>query len=119
MSQRLRLITLIVVIAGVLAACGGAREDDLQRTAAPATGTAAATVVIDDMAFSPETVEIAAGETVAWLWRDSATHDVAFDDGAASPKQKSGSWQRTFTQPGTYGYDCTLHHNMTGTVIVR
>ena len=118
MSRRLRVITLVVVIAAVLAACGTS-DDDLQRTAAPATGTAAATVVIDDMAFSPETVEISAGDTLAWVWRDSATHDVAFDDGVASPKQTSGSRQRTFTQPGTYDYVCTLHPNMRGTVVVR
>ncbi|HEX2272325.1 MAG TPA: cupredoxin family copper-binding protein [Acidimicrobiales bacterium] len=118
MPRRLRLIALVVMIAAVLAACGTS-DDDLRRTAAPATGTAAATVVIDDMAFSPETVEIPAGDTVAWVWRDSATHDVAFADGAASPKQKSGSWQRTFSQPGTYDYVCTLHPNMRGTVVVR
>lgn len=46
-------------------------------------------------------------------------HDAAFDDGPASPKLKRGTWERTFEQPGTYHYICTLHPNMTGTVIVR
>jgi plastocyanin len=26
---------------------------------------------------------------------------------------------RQFTTPGTYGYECTLHSGMTGTVVVQ
>ncbi len=107
----------LAVVVAVLAGCGS--DDDRQRIAVPATGIAAATVAIDDMAYSPRTVEVAAGETVAWSWKDDSTHDVAFDDGPASPKQKSGTWQRTFDQPGAYPYICTLHPAMKGTVVVR
>ncbi|MDQ3978129.1 MAG: plastocyanin/azurin family copper-binding protein [Actinomycetota bacterium] len=115
--RRLILATLAVLSLFSLAACGGA--DDRQRIAAPSTGTAAATVVIDGMAFSPEGVEIAVGESVVWTFKDDTTHDVAFDDGPTSPKQRSGTWQRTFDQPGSYEYVCTLHPNMRGTVVVR
>jgi plastocyanin len=45
-------------------------------------------------------------------------HDVAFDDGPASLKLRTGTWGRTFEEPGTYDYLCTLHPNMTGTVTV-
>ena len=115
--RRLFLAALAVLTLFWLAACGG--EDDRQRTAAPSTGTAAATVVIDGMAFSPESVEIVAGESVVWTFKDDTTHDVAFDNGPTSPKQKSGTWQRTFDQPGSYEYVCTLHPKMRGTVVVR
>ncbi len=115
--RRLFLAALAVLPVFWLAACGG--EADRQRTAAPSTGTAAATVVIDAMAFSPEGDEIAAGESVVWTFKDDTTHDVAFDDAPTSPKQKSGTWQRTFDQPGSYEYVCTLHPNMRGTVLVR
>jgi plastocyanin len=115
--RRLILATLAVLALFSLAACGG--EDGRQRTAAPSTGTAAATVAIDGMAFSPETIELADGESVVWTFNDDTTHDVAFEDGPTSPKQKSGTWQRTFDQPGSYEYVCTLHPKMRATVVVR
>jgi plastocyanin len=30
----------------------------------------------------------------------------------------SGAFRRTFDQPGTYDYTCTLHPQMTGRVVV-
>ena len=32
--------------------------------------------------------------------------------------QDSGTYAHTFTQPGSYTYHCTVHPNMTGTVVV-
>lgn len=108
---------LLVLVLAVLAfACGA---DDRHRAASPATGDAAFTATIDDGRFLPETVEVASGEAVAWVWEDGTVHDVAFDDGPASPKQSSGTWQRAFDRPGSFDYVCTLHPNMRGTVIVR
>ncbi len=114
---RLCLVALAVLVPVVLAACGagGGR----QRAAAPSTGDADATVAVADMAFSPKTLDIAAGDTVAWLWEEAIPHDVAFDDGPTSPKQASGTWQRAFDRPGSFDYVCTLHPGMRGTVVVR
>lgn len=114
MFRKLLLLALVTV---ALVACGG--DDGRPRTAAPATGDADATVTITGMSFSPETVEILAGGTVSWTWDDDTRHDVAFDDGPASPVQRAGTWQRTFDRAGTYHYVCTLHSGMTGTVVVR
>ena len=116
MHRRLRPLLLAAVIPVSLAACGA---DDRQRTDAPATGDAAFTATIDNGEFLPEKVEVATGQAVAWVWKDDTVHDVAFDDGSASPKQKSGTWQRTFDRPGSFDYVCTLHPNMRGTVVVR
>ena len=117
MARRLRLVAVGVLVSVVLAACGagGGR----QRAAAPSTGDADASVAVADMAFSPKTLEIAVGDTVAWLWEDEIPHDVAFDDGPTSPKQTSGTWQRAFARPGPFDYVCTLHPGMRGTVVVR
>lgn len=116
MFHRVRVVALAVSLAAVLMACG---SDVLERRANPASGTAAASVVIDDMAFSPKTIEISVGDTMAWTWKDDAVHDVAFDDAVASPKQESGTWHWTFDRPGSYDYVCSLHPNMRGTVVVR
>ena len=116
MPRRLCLFALVVLGPVSLAACGG---DDRERTISPATGDAATTVSVDDMAFSPKTVEIPAGEAVVWVWVGRAVHDVVFDDGPASRKQASSTWQRAFERPGSFHYVCTLHPNMRGTVVVR
>lgn len=97
------------------AACGG--DGSGERSVSPA-GDGAAAVIVADMRFEPETVEIEAGETVTWSFEDRMPHDVAFDGGPASPKLRTGEWQRTFHHPGSYGYVCTLHPIMKGTVSV-
>ena len=113
----LRLLALLALAALAVAGCGAG--DDRPRTAAPATGDADVTVVVGNMAFSPTTVEITAGDSVAWVWKDDTEHDVAFADGPASRTQRSGTWQRTFDRPGRFDYVCTLHPRMRGTVVVR
>jgi plastocyanin len=99
-----------------------------QREAAGPTPAAAAAptgetvrVNIRNLAFSPARIEIDAGTTVVWRNNDQVVHTVtstnrSFDSGSIDPGK---SWQRTFSQPGTYSYICTPHPFMKGTVIVR
>ncbi len=98
---------------------GACNEDHRTRTAAPASGRAAVTVNLKDLSFLPSTTRIGLGQTVAWDWVEGTVfHDVAFDDGATSPRQTSGTWERSFVDAGSYDYICTLHPQMTGKVIV-
>ncbi|HEX8769202.1 MAG TPA: plastocyanin/azurin family copper-binding protein, partial [Acidimicrobiales bacterium] len=107
--------TLIGVLLVTVGACN---EDDRHRTVSPSTGRAMATVELENLTFAPETTEVEVGQSVAWNWEGTLIHDVAFDDGPTSPKQSSGTWERTFLDPGSYDYVCTLHPQMTGKVIV-
>jgi len=100
-------------------ACGSAKDDG-RGAAASATGDADATVTLVDLSFSPSAITVSVGDVVAWVWKDGRVqHDVVFDDGPSSPKQRNGKWQRAFDRPGTYEYVCTLHPNMTGRVLVE
>jgi plastocyanin len=45
-------------------------------------------------------------------------HDVKGDGWGSGEPQRSGTFRRTFDQPGTYDYVCTLHPQMTGRVLV-
>lgn len=60
--------------------------------------------------FSPETLNIAVGDTVTWE-NSGAFHDVRADDGSFSRPADSGKWtfSRTFNSAGTVGYHCTIH----------
>lgn len=121
-----RLSMAAMVLAAVLAACGGA-------TAAPPTDPAAAdaTVTAADMAFAPGTVSVAAaGEafTLALVNSDAMPHNVAiYTDESKSEKLFEGEMVTDGTvvydipalDAGEYFFDCSLHPNMTGTLVVE
>jgi plastocyanin len=71
--------------------------------------------------FSPSSFAAKAGTTVTWVNKDSTGHTVTsvgsslFDSGVIP---LGGTFQFTFTQPGTYQYYCTIHPWMKGTVVV-
>ena len=64
------------------------------------------------------TTTIAVGDTVTWVWTDSATHTV--DIGSeSSGAMRSGSYSKTFTTAGSYSYMCALHTTMKGVIEVE
>jgi len=70
--------------------------------------------------YSPATFTAKAGTTVTWVNRDTTAHTVTsttglFDSGRIDP---GGSYSYTFTQTGTYQYDCSYHGWMKGTIVV-
>jgi plastocyanin len=87
------------------------------------SGTNAAVAVCDNH-FSPSTSTITAGSTITWTWKGSNTHNVTFLTGPvippASSSMASGTFPTTFTTPGTYTYECSLHGSvMSGTITVN
>jgi plastocyanin len=88
---------------------------------------ATAAVAIQDFAFMPTPLSIAAGTTVTWTQRDTAPHTVtsgapgAADAGAIfnSPRLSQGeTFSFTFATPGTFPYFCEVHPRMLGVVEV-
>jgi plastocyanin len=84
----------------------------------------AATIRISGESFSPSTVTVQAGQPVCWTWSASISHNVHADDGSftSGSPDSTGTFQRTFSTPGTFGYFCQVHGALTGgmrgTVIV-
>ncbi|HEX9945120.1 MAG TPA: Calx-beta domain-containing protein [Thermoanaerobaculia bacterium] len=77
-------------------------------------------------AFSPATMTVDPGQPVCWSWSGTPVqHNVKADDGSftSGPPDNRGTFQRTFTTPGTYGYHCQVHGSLTGgmrgTIVVR
>ena len=87
----------------------------------PATETPATVVVAKEFMFSPATLTIAAGTTVTWSNRDEEPHTVVSETGLfRSPALDTNqSFSFRFDAPGTYRFVCSIHPQMTGTVVVR
>ncbi len=101
----------------VVALCATACKDDV---ALPTPGQQVAAT--PQLAFTPATVSVAQGATVTWNF-GAVPHNVTFGAAAGRPADIPGqntsvAVSRTFTQPGTFGYVCTLHPGMSGSVTV-
>jgi plastocyanin/FtsP/CotA-like multicopper oxidase with cupredoxin domain len=88
----------------------------------PPAATTTRDVAITSTGFSPSSITIKAGDTVRWTNQDNTTHDAMADDHTAwgSPNLPQGKvWSHIFAQPGTFGYHCHIHPEMTGTIQVN
>lgn len=77
-------------------------------------------ISIDNLRFSPATVEVAVGDTIVWTNNDDREHTVTADTGAFnSGRIKPG---RTYTwtadKPGKHAYGSDPFPRARGTVIV-
>src|SRR5215213_6716273 len=94
--------------------------DDAQSALAPAA--AEFPVDIRDFAYSPNLIEIAAGDTVTWTNQDEVPHTATGVDrdvlqsGTITP---GTSFSQDFPEGGEFEFFCEFHPNMTGTIVVR
>jgi plastocyanin len=111
------LLVPFAVAAVVLAGCGGDEGASASAAADPVIGVTE--VAAKENRFSPAAIQVPAGTTVTWEFKDRfVPHDVTADGWSSGDPQRSGSYTHTFTEPGTYPYRCTLHDGMTGRVVV-
>ena len=126
----------------LLSACGGTTSTNSNNSGnatAPAatntptsSGSASGSVVMimndssGSFAFSPTTLTIKVGTMVTWKNVTSVAHTVtsddgkSFDSGSNNPiAAQSGTYNFTFTKPGTYAYHCSFHPFMKATIIVQ
>lgn len=80
-------------------------------------------VSIDNFAFVPPQLTIAAGTTVTWVNNDDIPHTATSTAKPAVFKSKllerDGTYSFQFTKPGTYEYFCKVHPHMTGRIVVK
>jgi glucose/arabinose dehydrogenase len=74
-------------------------------------------VEVGDNFFEPSETEVETGDAVDWRWVGAVPHNVS-GEGFSSPTQTTGTFEHVFTTPGTFAYVCTLHPEMTGTIVV-
>jgi plastocyanin len=125
MAISIRLIPalLCVLLLGFVSLAAGCSSPAPAAPAASTPGPSGGgnTVTITNFAFSPADLTVKTGSTVTWTNNDPASHTITADAGAFSsdPVAKGGTYQFTFSQPGTYAYHCSIHPSMKGTIIVQ
>jgi plastocyanin len=86
-------------------------------------GTPVATNQVDlpkSLKYVPAVIEVPVGTTVTWTNHDTMPHTVRLLDGGDvnKPLAVGGSTTITFTRAATIYYDCSIHPQMHGKVVV-
>lgn len=81
----------------------------------------AAAVSIDNFTFKAQVLTVKPGTTVTWTNADDIPHTVVSKDGVFKSKvlDTGDRFSYTFAKVGQFGYYCSLHPHMTGTIIVK
>jgi plastocyanin len=121
-----------VVLALLIAGCGSKSSTAPGTTGTTGTtsqdtngGSATATsvdVTMPGERYIPNHIDIAKGGIVRFIF-SAIAHDVRFNGATGAPGDilatTDATVSRTFATSGTYAFVCTLHANMTGTVVVH
>jgi plastocyanin len=72
-----------------------------------------------DFSFTPNVVEVKAGQTVTWTNRGQTPHTVKGKGFFSKALDHGQKYSFRFSTPGRFKYLCTLHPTlMSGTVVV-
>jgi plastocyanin len=118
--MRMRTTTLMALGAVLLAACSSSSD------AGDGPDLPANTIRVENNAFSPGALTVAAGTTITFTWPEgSVNHNVVPWSGnpsavPASPNQPTlldgpTSFQATFPTAGSYKFFCTAHGSVSST----
>ena len=87
-------------------------------TAKPPPATQPPKITIQNFAFSPQALHVAAGTNVTATNSDTAVHTWTGDGWSSGDLAPTASYGHVFASPGTFAYRCVRHPSMTGTVSV-
>ncbi|MEE8405803.1 MAG: cupredoxin domain-containing protein [Acidimicrobiia bacterium] len=109
--RRRHPLLILIAIGVVVTACGGSSEDS------GGDPPDEVKITIENFSFGdPATAEVK--DTILIVNEDGVAHtwtsdDNAFDSGSISP---DGRFTFRFEEPGEYGFFCSIHPTMTGTI---
>jgi plastocyanin len=78
-------------------------------------------VLIKDFMFSPISLTTEVGVEVTWVNQDDEPHTIVSDTGLfrSGALDTGNSYTFRFDKPGTYHVFCSIHPQMTATIVVQ
>jgi plastocyanin len=110
-----------VIVAGEAVASASVistTESQIGSTAEQAAPAADTAVSIVDFSFEPATLDVPTGTSVVWTNDGRAPHTVSGDFADSGILEPGQTFSYTFSESGEFGYHCSVHPNMTGTIRV-
>lgn len=117
--MKVHLTILSAALIAGAAACGGSTPYSTGPSGTPPANTVDA---LASLAFNPSSLTVSTGTAVTFSF-GSVTHNVTFTAATGVPANigdtQSANVSRTFSTAGTFSYHCTIHPQMTGTIVVQ
>jgi plastocyanin len=113
----IRTLGIVAALSGGLALASCAETERTSDRPPPRTYT----VNMEGMAFTPEVLTVAAGDTIVWINKDLVAHTATstaagFDSKIVDVRK---SWRHTVDREGDFDYVCSLHPTMTAKLHVK
>ena len=123
MSVTQRIPSALMVLFLASACGGGGSSSTSSYTTDPGTNPGPGEIIATSArTFNPTSLSVTAGTTVTFTFQ-SVAHTVVFANVAGAPASigstSNASVQRVFAIAGTFGFQCSIHPGMTGTVVVN
>jgi plastocyanin len=120
----LALVAVALVTAGCTSTSSSSSTTSTGTATTPAAGggggATSATIVAENLAFSPASVDVSAGSvTLTVTNKDDTEHTFTLDDDSSNTNLPAGSTEEIVLDlTETVSWHCTIHPSMTGTLNV-
>jgi plastocyanin len=113
-----RVVAALATVAVLMVGCSSGSEDVTGAGSAPVETTEVS--LVKSYRFEPETIEVETGAEVTWVNEDDFPHNVHLLDADTTHDLGIGdSASVTFDEAGEFDYECSIHPQMKGRVVVR
>lgn len=127
--HRSAILVAFAAALGIAAACSsdsgptGPKGDCIIPTTSNFVDSAQGRVVMNDLRFTPENIQIRKGMSVKWVYCEAANadaHTVTSDAGLwdSGPLSSGATFTRAFATVGAFAYHCIPHPQMQAVVTV-
>lgn len=109
------LCATLILAFSIVTGCDGSNDSgSTTSTGGPNVG------ILPNSGVAADPIEIQVGESVTWRNQDPLTHWLVGEGGIDSGELKQYySYTKVFDKAGTYPYECKLHQDLKGKVVVK